>query len=49
MDPASVVEDTEWTQFCPHADGKTDRQTDGRRETSIPPFNFVEGGYEKIP
>ena len=23
---------------------RTDRRTDGRRETSIPPFNFVEAG-----
>ena len=31
MDPASIVEDTERTRFCP--------QTDGRRETSIPPLS----------
>ena len=40
MDPASIVEDTELTRFCP----QTDRRTDGQGETSIPPFNFVEQG-----
>ena len=40
MDPMSIVEDTEWTRFCP----QTDRHTDGQGETSIPPFNFVEVG-----
>ena len=38
MDLASIVEVTERTQFCPLTDG----QTDGRRETSTPPINFVE-------
>ena len=38
MDPTSIVEDTERTPFCP----QTDRRADGRAETSIPPFNFVE-------
>ena len=44
MDPAStcIVEDTEQTGFCPQTDGQTDRRTDGRSETSTPPFNFVE-------
>ena len=46
MDPASIVEVTERTWFCPQTDGQTARGTDGqidrRRETSIPPFNFVE-------
>ena len=27
-DPASIVEDTDWTQFCPQMDGQTDRQMD---------------------
>ena len=36
MDLASAVEVTERTRFC--------LQTDGWRETSIPPFNFVELG-----
>ena len=31
MDPASIVEDTERTQFCP----QMYRQTDGQGETSI--------------
>ena len=38
MDPVSNVEDTEWTQFCPQMDRRTDRQG----ETTIPSFNFVE-------
>ena len=37
MDPMSIVEDTEQTQFC--------QQTD-RVKPVYPPFNFVEtGGY----
>ena len=40
MDPASIIEDTERTRFCP----QTDRRTGGQGETSIPPFNFVERG-----
>ena len=40
MDSASIVEDTEQTQ----TDELMDRQTDGWRETSIPPFNFIEAG-----
>ena len=30
MDPASIVEDTEWTQFCPQTDRGTDGWTDGQ-------------------
>ena len=26
IDPASIVEYTEWTRFCPEIDGKMDRQ-----------------------
>ena len=44
MDPVSIVEDTERTWFCPQTNGRTDRQTNGQGETSIPPFNFVERG-----
>ena len=33
MDPASIVEYTERTPFCP----QMDRQTDGQGETNIPP------------
>ena len=40
MDPASIVEVTEWTGFCPQTDG----QTDGRCETSIPPFQLPWSG-----
>ena len=36
MAPTSIVEDTERTQFCPQTDGRTD----GRGETSIPPFQL---------
>ena len=27
MDPASIVEDTEWTQFCPQTERRVDRRT----------------------
>ena len=37
MDTASIVENTEWTQFCP-------RGTDGQGVPSIPLSNFVEQG-----
>ena len=40
MDPVSIVEVTERPRFCPQTDG----QTDGRRETRFPPFNFIEVG-----
>ena len=44
---ASIVEDTDRTRFSPQTDGQTDgwpvRWMAGR-ETSIPPFNFVEAG-----
>ena len=43
MDLASIVEETERTQFCPQTDGRTE----GRCETSIPPSNFVEAGILK--
>ena len=39
MDPTSIVEDTEWTRFCP----QTDRQTDELKPV-YPPFNFAEAG-----
>ena len=42
MDPMSIVADTEWTRFCP----QMDRWTDGKGETSIHPFNFVEVGVK---
>ena len=48
IDPASIVENTEQTPFCPQMDRLTDRridrQMDGQGETSIPPFKFVESG-----
>ena len=45
MDPASIVEDTERTRFCPQTDRRTG-QTDGQGELSsyTPHFNEVEGG-----
>ena len=46
MDPTSIVEDTEWTRFCPQMDRRTVGRTDGWRETSIPPFELRwSGGY----
>ena len=49
MDPASIVEDTERTWFCPQTDGQTDGQTEGWRETSIPPFQLRwSGGYHQM-
>ena len=38
MDPVSIKEDTEQTQFGPQMDKQTDRQG----ETRLPPFNFFE-------
>ena len=38
MDPASIVEDTERTRFCPRSDGRTDVKP------IYPPFNFLEAG-----
>ena len=47
LDPTSIVEDTEGTQFCP----QTDRRTDEQGETSIPPFQLHwKGGIKsKVP
>ena len=36
MDLPTIVEDTEQTRLCPQTDG----QMEGRRETSIPPFQL---------
>ena len=44
LDPASILEDTERTRFCPQMDRRREGRTDGQGETSIPPFNFVERG-----
>ena len=51
MELASIVEDTEQTQFCPlvrqtggQTDERTDRQTDRQGETSITQVNFIERG-----
>ena len=53
MDPTNIVEDTEQTRFCPQMDGQTDWRTDGQtnglREISIPPFQLrLSGGYNKF-
>ena len=48
MDSTSIMEVTEWTQFCPQTDGSTDRRMDRRCATGIPSFNFVEAGGVKI-
>ena len=39
MDPTSIVEDTEWTRFCPQMDKRTDDV-----KPVYPPFDFVEAG-----
>ena len=44
MDPASIVEDTEWTRFCPQMDWGTDRQMDRQCETRITPFQLCWSG-----
>ena len=45
MDPTSIVEDTEWTQFCPQRDRQMDRRTDRQtRWNQYTPFNFIEVG-----
>ena len=50
MDPMSIVEDTEWTRFCPQTDRQTDGRTDGQGETSIPPFQLRwSRGYNNEP
>ena len=43
MDPASIVEVTERTRFCPQMDGRTDRRRDDVKPV-YPAFNFVEAG-----
>ena len=53
MDPASIVEDTEQTQFCPQTDrwtssenlitAATDRRTD-KAKPVYAPVNFAEVG-----
>ena len=53
IDPANIVEDTEWTRFCPQTNRQTDRQTDRHtdrwtRKPVYPPSNFVEAGGIKI-
>ena len=42
IDPASIVEDTEWTPFCPQMDGPTDRRS--WTPPPPPPFSFIEMG-----
>ena len=39
MDPAGIVEDTEWTLFCSQTEGRTDGWT---RWNQYTPFNFLE-------
>ena len=46
MDPASIVEETERTQFCPQMDGQTNGGTDDVKPV-YPPSNFVEAGILK--
>ena len=39
MDPASIVEETERTQFCPQTDGQTNGRTDDVKPV-YPPFQL---------
>ena len=51
MDPASIVEDTEQTGFCPQTDGQTDGREDGRTKwNQYTPFQlrWSEGYYKQI-
>ena len=41
MDPASIVQDTEWTRFCPQTDGHTHRPMNEMKPL-YPTFNFDE-------
>ena len=41
MDPASIVQDTEWTRFSPQRDGQTHRQMNEVKPL-YPTFNFDE-------
>ena len=43
MDPASIVEDTKRTRFCP----QTDRRTGVQGETSVHPSTSLSEGYNK--
>ena len=45
MDPASIVEDTEWTPFCPQTDGQTDGRMDRQMDKVKPvyPLNWAGG------
>ena len=45
MDPASIVEETERTQFCPQTDGQTNGRTDDVKPV-YPPSNLVEAGID---
>ena len=47
IDPVSIVEDTERTQFCPDGqmDRLTDGGTDGQGETSISPSTSLSWVY----
>ena len=45
MDPMSIVEDTEWTRFCPQTDRRTNRRTDRRtRWYQYTPFQLCWRG-----
>ena len=41
MDPVSIVEDTERTQFCPQTDRWMDRQTDRRTDGEMDKVKLV--------
>ena len=40
MDPASIVEDTEWKRLCPQMDRQTDERMEKVKQV-YPIFNFV--------
>ena len=45
MDPTSIVEDTEWTRFCPQTDWQMGGRTDGRtRWNQYTPFQLRRSG-----
>ena len=41
-DPATIVEDTGWTRFCPQTDRRTDGQMDGQTDM------WTDGQVDKV-
>ena len=46
--PSWTVDAAERTMDAGRTDGRTNRRTDGRSETNIPPTTSLCGGYDKI-